>query len=229
MKRIERMYAVAEALRRSGRRGRTAEQLAAEFGVSTRTVKRDLKALEAAGTPIWGRTGPGGGYGVTEGSALPPVNLTTAQALALSAAVSATAGGPFGDSARAAVRKVIDALEPGSRRQAAQLAERIWVNHEPPPPRRILSPVEQALTEQRRLNLVYCDRKGNVTRRQVEPMILAHNDGRWWLVAWCLLRDDVRWFELGRIQSATVTRQSCGERPIARIGTPPETAHPVTV
>jgi predicted DNA-binding transcriptional regulator YafY len=53
VKRIERMYAVAEALRRSGRRGRTTEQLAAEFGVSTRTVKRDLKALEAGGTPIW--------------------------------------------------------------------------------------------------------------------------------------------------------------------------------
>src|SRR5512141_2627226 len=108
MKRTERLCAVAEALRRAGDRGLTAAQLAADVDVSVRTVKRDLEALASAGLPIWGRPGPGGGYGMSEGASLPPVNFTPAQALAISAAVAAAGGAPFADSARSAVHKILD-------------------------------------------------------------------------------------------------------------------------
>ena len=60
MKRTERLHAISESLRRSGARGQTAERLADEFGVTVRTIKRDLDALKAAGTPIWSQPGPGG-------------------------------------------------------------------------------------------------------------------------------------------------------------------------
>ncbi|MGU3584616.1 HTH domain-containing protein [Rhodococcus sp. C26F] len=61
MKRAERLHALSEMLRRSGPRGCTAERLARELGVSVRTVKRDLTALENSGAAIWSRPGPGGG------------------------------------------------------------------------------------------------------------------------------------------------------------------------
>ncbi|MHC9598537.1 HTH domain-containing protein [Corynebacterium diphtheriae] len=51
MKRTERLHAISESLRRSGARGQTAEKLADEFGVTVRTIKRDLEALKTAGTP----------------------------------------------------------------------------------------------------------------------------------------------------------------------------------
>ena len=72
VRRSERLHALTESLRRSGNRGRTAEQLATEFEVSVRTIKRDLVALEASGLPLWSRPGPGGGYGLLSGGALPP-------------------------------------------------------------------------------------------------------------------------------------------------------------
>ena len=68
MNRTERLHAVTESLRRAGARGRTAQQLADEFQVTIRTIKRDLAALEAGGLPVWGRTGPGGGYGLARDS-----------------------------------------------------------------------------------------------------------------------------------------------------------------
>ena len=71
VRRSERLHALTESLRRSGNRGRTAEQLAAEFEVSVRTIKRDLASLEASGLPLWSRPGPGGGYGLLSGGALP--------------------------------------------------------------------------------------------------------------------------------------------------------------
>ncbi len=227
--RTERLHALTESLRRAGTSGRTAQQLAAEFEVTSRTIKRDLAALEAGGLPVWGRTGPGGGYGLAPGSSLPPVNFTAAQALALSAAVAVSTQAPFSDAARTATRKVLDVLDPLVRRRATDLSHRVWVDVGPSAPRRVMSVLEQALVDQVTVNLVYTDAQGRSTRREVEPMIFALTGGRWLLVAWCRLRDDVRWFNLSRIQAATATRHPCTGHHVSEIGTPPEQARPVGV
>ena len=227
MNRTERLHALAESLRRAGDRGRTAQQLADEFEVTPRTIKRDLAALEAGGLPVWGRTGPGGGYGLAKSSSLPPVNFTAAQALALSAAVAGTTQAPFSASARAATRKVLDVLDPQARRRAIDLSHRVWVNVGPSAAPRVMSALEQALLDQVTVNLTYTDARGQSTRREVEPMIFALTGGRWLLVAWCRLRDDIRWFDLSRIQTATSTRRPCTGHHTNEIGTPPEQARPV--
>jgi predicted DNA-binding transcriptional regulator YafY len=46
-------------------------------------------------------------------------------------------------------------------------------------------------------------------------------------VGWCRLRDDVRWFDLARIDSATTTCHPCAGHALSEIGDPPHTAHPV--
>ena len=203
--------------------------MAAEFEVPARTVKRHVAGLAAGGLPVWGRAGPGGGYGVSERASLPPVNLTPAQALALGAAVSAAAQAPFSDAAGAAVRKVLDGLDPGERRRAAALSRRVWVDVEPSAPRRVLSALEQGLVQQRTVRVDYTDAQGRRTQREVEPMIFALTRGRWRLVAWCRLRDGVRWFDLSRVERATLTRRPCSGHAVREIGTPPDTARPVPV
>jgi predicted DNA-binding transcriptional regulator YafY len=229
MNRTERLHSLTESLRRAGARGRTAQQLADEFEVTSRTIKRDLAALEAGGLPIWGRSGPGGGYGLAERSSLPPVNFTAAQALALGAAVAATTQAPFSASARAAARKVLDVLDPVARRQASDLSNRVWVNVGPSPPRRVMSALEQALVDQVTVNLRYTDAHGKASHREVEPMIFALTGGRWRLVAWCRLREDIRWFDLSRIRTAATTRHPCRGHHVSEIGTPPEPARPVDI
>jgi predicted DNA-binding transcriptional regulator YafY len=225
--RTERLHALTESLRRAGSRGRTAQQLADEFEVTPRTIKRDLAALEAGGLPVWGRTGPGGGYGLAQTSSLPPVNFTAAQAVALSAAMAATVQAPFSDSARTATRKVLDVLDPLARRRASELSQRVWVNVEPSAPRAVMSVLEEALLNQVTVNLAYTDAQGRSTQREVEPMIFALTGGRWLLVAWCRLRDDIRWFNLSRIRQATATRRPCTGHDISALGIPPDQAHPV--
>ena len=227
MRRAERLHALSELLRRRSPRGCTADQLAAEFGVSTRTVKRDLAALERSGAPVWSRPGPGGGYGLAPGSSLPPVNLSPEQAVALLAAVSAARDAPFADLAAAATQKILDVLDPRTRDQAVALADRVWVDAPDAPRRPVRSPLEQAMTAQQVVRIRYVDGDGAATTRDVEPVLFGCAGGRWYLIGWCRLRDEMRWFRLDRIEQAVVTSVRCSGHTVEEVGPPPAGARPV--
>ena len=116
MNRTDRLYALAEELRRVGHAGTTSTRLARLFEVSPRTVKRDVSALQQAGLPVTAQAGLGGGYVLDASVGLPPVNFTPAQAVALALAVRALPpGSPFGTDAEAARGKVLDALPAADR------------------------------------------------------------------------------------------------------------------
>ncbi|YAK86944.1 helix-turn-helix transcriptional regulator [Paenarthrobacter nitroguajacolicus] len=214
-------------LRRSGKRGVSAERLAKEFGVSSRTVKRDLDALENSGAPIWSRPGPGGGYGLAPGGSLPPVSLSPAQAVALMAAVSAAPDVPYADLAAAGIRKILDVLDPGTRARADELAGRIWVNAPPSSSRKTRSALEEAMADQRVIRIRYTSGDGSTTTRDVEPVLFASTNGQWYLVGWCRLRDAMRWFTVSRIGRASVTTAACSGHTVEEVGEPPVNAHPV--
>jgi predicted DNA-binding transcriptional regulator YafY len=227
VKRTERLHALTEMLRRSGTRGRTAERLAAEFGISVRTVKRDLAALESSGAPIWSRPGPGGGYGLAAGANLPPISLSPAQAVALLTAVAAVPDAPFADLASAGVKKILDVLDPKTRARADELAGRVWVNNPSPPVRAIRSALEEAMATQRVVRIRYSSSEDSVTTRDVEPILFGSTNGHWYLIGWCRLRNAIRWFRLSRIEHAAVTKTPCDGHGIEEVGIPPATARSV--
>ncbi|PWB98230.1 helix-turn-helix transcriptional regulator [Salinibacterium hongtaonis] len=227
MKRVERLHALSEMLRRNGARGCSAERLAREFGVSVRTVKRDLAALENSGAPVWSRPGPGGGYGLAVGASLPPVSLSSAQAVALMAAVSAASDAPYADLAAAGVQKILDVLDPRTRAQADELAGRVWVNAAPSSSRAIRSALEEGMAEQRVIRIRYTSATGATTTRDVEPVLFASTNGQWYLVGWCRLRTAMRWFTVSRIERATVTGAACSGHGVHEVGEPPANARPV--
>lgn len=57
MNRTDRLYAIVEALRASPNRPVSARRLAERFEVSTRTIERDILALQESGVPIYADTG----------------------------------------------------------------------------------------------------------------------------------------------------------------------------
>ncbi|MFE6964177.1 helix-turn-helix transcriptional regulator [Agromyces sp. NPDC057679] len=227
MKRAERLHALSEMLRRQGSRGYTAGRMAAEFGVSVRTIKRDLASLERSGAPLWSRPGPGGGYGLTEMASLRPVSLSPAQAVAILAAASAAPDAPYADLASSGVQKILDVLDPAARARARRLADRVWVDAPPTPKRAVRSALEEAMTEQRVVRIRYTSSDGTSTTRDVEPVLFASTSGQWYLIGWCRLRDAMRWFLIARVQQARVTALPCTGHTVDEIGAPPATARPV--
>src|SRR3954453_14311961 len=106
MNRTDRLYALVEELRARAPRTMRAVELAERFSVSTRTIERDLLALQEAGVPIWAQPGPGGGYSLNVDTTLPPLKLPPAQAAALAPALAPTRGMPFAEAGRSALKKL---------------------------------------------------------------------------------------------------------------------------
>src|SRR5437773_5102178 len=113
MNRTDRLYAMVEELRAIAPRPRSARWLAQRFEVCTRTVERDIGALQQSGVPIYAEPGRTGGYTLDKARPLPPVNVTPAEAVAVAGALRRLAGTPFQGAARAALAKR-GALESGA-------------------------------------------------------------------------------------------------------------------
>ncbi|TAJ51095.1 MAG: HTH domain-containing protein, partial [Chitinophagaceae bacterium] len=79
MNRIDRVTAILIQLQ--SKRVVKAQEIADRFGISLRTVYRDVKTLEEAGIPVIGEAGVG--YSIMEGYRLPPVMFTQEEATAL--------------------------------------------------------------------------------------------------------------------------------------------------
>jgi predicted DNA-binding transcriptional regulator YafY len=209
MNRTDRLYALVEELRAVAPRPRSARRLARHFEVSTRTIERDLAALQQAGVPIWATPGPGGGYALDPTRTLPPLNLTPSEAAAIALALAASGPIPFSDAARAALRKVTAAMSTADRAAAHALLDRIrLLQRDGLAATPALRVVERALVGQRAVRFDYQDKHGDVTcGRVVEPLGLVVGERHTYLHGWCRLRDGPRAFRLDRIRHVTITAE----------------------
>lgn len=159
MRKKSRLFALAEALR--GRRtGVTAQELADRFGVTIRTIYRDLDALQDAGLPLRADRGRGGGYALDKAYQLPPINLTAREG-ALLVALGRMALDqrllPFSASLEAALDKVRGALTTSAQRELLRLVDQLQIVGVPalPVPTAVRTAVETAWFEDRALSIHY--------------------------------------------------------------------------
>ncbi|GLY34136.1 transcriptional regulator [Amycolatopsis sp. NBRC 101858] len=216
MNRTDRLYALVEELRAVAPRPRSARWLANRFEVSTRTVERDISALQQSGTPIYAEPGRTGGYCLDKARTLPPVNLTPGEAVAMAMALKRLAGTPFRTEASSALRKLVAAMQADDAAAAEALAGRVHFLEDPrdlPPIPRVLA---DALVTRRVLRIGYGDRGGAETRREIEPLGFVGKPEHWYLVAWCRLREEIRAFRTDRIKSIAVTAEVPPHRPLRR-------------
>lgn len=201
MTRTDRLYALVEELRAVSPRPRSARWLAEKFDVSSRTIERDLSALQHSGVPIWAEPGRTGGYCLDSAHTLAPLGFTVDEALAVMISLGTLATSPFRDAATSALRKVVAVTDDRSLRETAELATRIHLLDEARP-NEVSPELADALRTGRVLQLSYVDGNGIATLRDVEPMGFVGKGSDWYLIAWCRLRDGLRAFRGDRIIGA---------------------------
>ncbi|GAA0718208.1 WYL domain-containing protein [Dactylosporangium roseum] len=128
--RADRLVSLVLLLRRRGRL--TADVLARELEVSTRTVLRDIEALSAAGVPVHAERGRHGGFALLPSFRTELTGLNHDEALALLTAGSGRGEQVFGlgSALASAMRKVVDALPESHRTTASDAAQRFLVEPE---------------------------------------------------------------------------------------------------
>lgn len=199
-------------------RGRvTAEALAAEFEVSVRTIYRDIDALSAAGVPVYGDKGHGGGFSLLDGyrTALTGLDRGEAEALPLIGLPhgSAEAMG-LGRAAATARNKLLAALTGGGLEVAGRMADRFhvdmddWYRSAEPAP--YLPVLARAVLDCRTVALTYRSWTG-VRAHVLQPLGIVLKGGDWYL---CALghQPEPAIFKVAAVTAATVAADGF-ERP----------------
>ncbi|MDB5195801.1 MAG: DNA-binding transcriptional regulator [Flaviaesturariibacter sp.] len=200
MNRIDRLFGILTFLQ--SKKYVPAEAIAAKFGMSVRTVYRDIKALNEQGIPVSFEAGKG--YFVVQGYFLPPVAFTSEEAGALLLMETMVEG--FADqsirkhytSALHKVKSVLrgrqkDHLETLSQTMRFQLPACIQNSFE------YLTVLQTAISEKQVIEIEYQNKQAEVSRRKLEPIGLIFYAFSWHLIAWCHFRQEYRDFKVSRI------------------------------
>lgn len=208
MRKKTRLFAIAEALR-ARRTGVTAGELAQRFGVTMRTIYRDLDTLQDAGMPIRADRGRGGGYALDKSYQLPPVNFNAREA-ALLVVLSRLAIEqrliPFPKAIESATDKVRAALSTSAQRELLTLVGQLQLVGVPalPVPATVRDAIETAWFESRPLRIIYAKSAWQMSPRLVRIRNLVFDRSITLLNCVDLESNQDRQFRLDRIKQATV-------------------------
>lgn len=214
MNRIDRLTAILIHLQT--KRIVKADEIAERFGMSLRTVYRDVKALMEAGVPIGSEAGKG--YFIVDGYHLPPVMFTQDEAGSMLLAGKLVE--KMGDkSVRAAYESAMhkikavlneaekDHLQTLESHIEVHLRSRYEVKDRPEFPDHFLTEIQRAVGKKLVLHIDYCNNDEELTAREVEPIGIFYYSMAWHLIGWCRLRNGYRDFRADRIK----TLRSTGE------------------
>lgn len=213
----ERMLAIVIELQLKG--VLRAEDLAAQFETSIRTVYRDMQALSEAGVPVAGA--PGVGYSLMEGYFLPPVSFTAEEAVALLVGadfVRMRLDTEYGAKARSSQEKIEAILSESVREETTRVRSSIRLLNEGAAKTRrqekdTFEQLRRAILQKRKVHFRYTkvmpEPDGNRNgERTADPYGLVLSHGAWVLIAFCGLRHDIRHFRLSRMTELTVMEES---------------------
>ncbi|MFJ7269267.1 helix-turn-helix transcriptional regulator [Streptomyces sp. NPDC099050] len=207
--RADRLVSLVLLLRQRGQL--TADALARELEVSTRTVLRDIEALSAAGVPVYAERGRHGGFALSPGFRTELTGLNHEESLAL---LAAGARGEqvfgLGPALASAMRKVVDALPESHRAVASDAAQRFLVDPEADllSRRRVaeevsgttMIEVRRAVLAGHKLRIHYAATGGTPQWRTVDPIGLVTVRDRGYLLATRSGED--RTYRLSRVLAA---------------------------
>lgn len=221
LNRTERLFSLVLLLQ--SRPNMSSKDLAEHFGVSRRTIFRDLRALGESGVPL--TYAEEGGYEILEGYQLPPLMLTAREAATLLMGTEFTRLQSDASLARDAdqVGMKIESVLPREvqeyidRLRASLVMDPYWLHQR----QRTMAEDEegrwydlsQAVANQKKILMEYFVASRNeVTRRTVDPLGLVYYTDHWNLLAYDHLRDDVRNFRLDQIRTLRILMEKF-ERP----------------
>ena len=187
-----------------------ATAIAERFGISLRTVYRDVSSLKNAGVPIIGD--PGIGYSIVDGYRVPPIMFNEGEATALLTAekfigkLTEKDTQAYHSSAMMKIKAVLRSTEKQSLAvlddSIAILDDKNWEN------KSYLQDLFRGIAAKQILDVEYKKADGTASQRKLEPIGCYYQFRNWYLIAFCQLQQDYRTFKVNRIVSLQLLEQT---------------------
>ncbi|MGB3244976.1 MAG: YafY family protein [Sulfitobacter sp.] len=191
-----------------------ASDIAAQLGVSLRTIYRDMDRLVASGLPLHGTRGTG--YRLEQTIPLPPLVLTPdeLEALTLGLAVVGQAADETLKAAAATLSEKIDAASstagPHMRYASSPFADAT---------RNLayMPLLRSAITARQKVRITYTSDSGAVTTQVIRPLRMAYWGHVWAITAWCEMQRDFNIFRLDLMENVEALPELFVDEPGKRI------------
>ncbi|MFY0760004.1 YafY family protein [Metabacillus dongyingensis] len=200
MTKFQRLFSILFYINRN--RKVTANELSNEFGVSVRTIQRDLAELEEWGMPLYSKQGPHGGYTVLKNNILPPLFFTEDEGLALYFSYEHLMHYqtlPFQTEIKAASDKLYLSFNDAIKKKINEIKNHIsfWT-----PPQKVSAPflndVLDSAVSQKQIEIEYEGKKGK-SFREILPYGIYASKGLWYCPAYDYSNQEDRLFRVDRI------------------------------
>lgn len=182
-----------------------AQELANMFEVSTRTIYRDIDAINMAGIPIRSTSGVGGGFEIMKNYKIDRKVFSTTDISTILTGLSSLSNMIQSDELINALAKVksfipvdrVDEIKLKTDQIHIDLSQ--WIGYRNV--QAYLEIIKIALQENKLLSFEYADRHGNKTEREAEAHQIVLKGNHWYFQGYCYKRNDFRLFKLARISN----------------------------
>ena len=218
---VIRQWTILREIERARGSGVTIDDLAARCAVTTRTIRRDLQALEEAGFPLYddkthddGRTRWKVNGQAFKGLA---AGLTVSELCALyfsRTLLESLSGTPFRDDVESAFEKLATVLTPHMRQFLDQLPRVIATKADPmrrkddPRQQQLIARALEATLHLRQAQLTYYSKSSDRTKTYlIHPYRLAYAQGGLYLLGFVPEYGEVRTFAIERVQDLSLLEE----------------------
>lgn len=180
----------------------TAEELATRFGVSKRTVLRDMESLTLAGIPIYSRQGKEGGFSLMETFILDKSLLTAEEQKEILSALETMK--PFTENHTEKLLMKLKGIfsSPEPRTDWLEVDFFRWGKKNGDSERFNL--LKSCILKRQPVAFVYSGTSGKTEKRQAYPLKLVFKKNTWYLQGFCPDKNDYRTFKLNRLRELSV-------------------------
>ena len=183
----------------------TAKELAERFGVSTRTIYRDVDVLSSAGVPVFMNKGNGGGISLLENYSLNKALISEHESESLLFALKTLQATKYPE-----IDAVLNKI--GAVFKNVDSTDWVYIDFSPwssnPNEYGKFTDIKKAILERKIILFDYINADGGRSHRSIEPMRLIFKGQAWYLWGYCNLKQDFRVFRISRIKNVLVTSKA---------------------
>ena len=178
----------------------TASELADKFEVSVRTIYRDIDSISCAGIPIYALQGKGGGIEIAEDFVLSKSLLSENEKQQIMSALQGLDNTTVQHENELLTK--LSALFKMKNTSWIEVDFNNWQNNKLY--ERTFNGIKSAILSKNIVSFTYFSSNEKETSRRVKPVRLLFKSQDWYLYAFCLLRNDFRYFKLSRIKNLEI-------------------------